>query len=82
VLASQARTVAEQVPVESVRDLPDGTFEVRLRVTNPVWLRQLLLARARHVRSVEPAAVAQDVRETARAALAAYERLPDAPAAG
>lgn len=80
VLASQARTVAEQVPVESVRDLPDGAFEVRLRVTNPVWLRQLLLARARHVRSVEPASVADDVRETAGAALAAYARLDDAPA--
>ena len=77
VLASQARTVAEQVPVESVRDLPDGAFEVRLRVTNPVWLRQLLLARARHVRSVEPADVADDVRQTARTTLAAYARLAD-----
>ncbi len=38
--ASPARAVAEQVPVESVRNLPDGAFEVRLRVTNPVWLRQ------------------------------------------
>ncbi|WP_369824602.1 helix-turn-helix transcriptional regulator [Cellulosimicrobium sp. CUA-896] len=76
VLASPARAVAEQVPVESVRDLPDGSFEVRLRVTNPVWLRRLLLARAPHVLSVEPASVAQDVRQAARAALTAYERLP------
>ncbi|MCB7137509.1 helix-turn-helix transcriptional regulator [Cellulosimicrobium marinum] len=73
VLASQARAVAEQVPVEQVRDLPDGDFEVRLRVTNPVWLRQLLLARARHVRSVAPADVADDVRRAATAALAAYD---------
>ncbi|MFC8921903.1 helix-turn-helix transcriptional regulator [Cellulosimicrobium sp. NPDC057127] len=76
VLASPARAVAEQVPVESVRDLPDGSFEVRLRVTNPVWLRRLLLARAPHVLSVEPASVADDVREVARAALAAYADLP------
>ncbi|WP_139123188.1 helix-turn-helix transcriptional regulator, partial [Cellulosimicrobium cellulans] len=77
VLASPARAVAEQVPVESVRDLPDGSFEVRLRVTNPVWLRRLLLSRAPHVLSVEPASVADDVREVATAALAAYSDLPD-----
>ncbi|MGO3814996.1 MAG: hypothetical protein ACTJHV_09390, partial [Cellulosimicrobium funkei] len=48
--------------------------------TNPVWLRQLLTERARHVLAVEPAAVAQDVREAASAALAAYAHLPgDAP---
>ncbi|CPU66920.1 Uncharacterised protein [Mycobacteroides abscessus] len=74
--ASPARAVAEQVPVESVRNLPGGAFEVRLRVTNPVWLRQLLTERARHVLAVEPAAVAQDVREAASAALAAYAHLP------
>jgi proteasome accessory factor C len=82
--ASPARAVAEQVPVESVRNLPDGAFEVRLRVTNPVWLRQLLTERARHVLAVEPASVGRDVREAASAALAAYAHLPgeDAGAGG
>ncbi|SMF02115.1 proteasome accessory factor C [Cellulosimicrobium cellulans J34] len=80
--ASPARAVAEQVPVESVRNLPDGAFEVRLRVTNPVWLRQLLTERARHVLAVEPASVAQDVREAASAALAAYAHLPSDPVDG
>jgi proteasome accessory factor C len=72
VLASPARWVAEEVPTESVRDLPDGSFEVRLRVTNPAWLRGLLLANAAHVRSVAPAEVAQDVADAAREALDAY----------
>lgn len=72
VLESGARWVAEEVPVESVRNLPDGTFEVRLRVTNRAWLRRLLLELAPHVRSVAPSDVAEDVRSAAREALAAY----------
>jgi proteasome accessory factor C len=72
VLASQARWVAEEVPAESVRDLDDGSFEVRLRVTNPAWLRRLLLANAPDVRSVSPPEYAVDVAGAARAALDAY----------
>lgn len=75
VLSSGARWVAEEVPVESVRNLPDGTFEVRLRVTNRAWLRRLLLELAPHVRSVAPADLADDVRSAAREALAAYPDL-------
>ncbi|ANC30231.1 helix-turn-helix transcriptional regulator [Isoptericola dokdonensis] len=71
-LASTARWIAEEVPVESVRDLPDGSFEVRLRVTNPAWLQRLLLTNAPHVLSVEPADVARDVAAAAVDALAAY----------
>jgi proteasome accessory factor C len=55
-----------------VRDLPDGSFEVRLRVTNPAWLQRLLLTNAPHVLSVEPADVARDVAAAAVDALAAY----------
>jgi proteasome accessory factor C len=72
VLASPARWVAEEVPAESVRDLPDGSFEVRLRVTNPAWLRRLLLSNAPDVLAVDPPDVAADVAASARAALAAY----------
>jgi proteasome accessory factor C len=72
VLASPARWVAEEVPVERVVDQPDGSFEVRLRVTNPAWLRRLLLANAPDVVSVEPGDVADDVASAARRALAAY----------
>ncbi|MFC8734020.1 helix-turn-helix transcriptional regulator [Luteimicrobium sp. NPDC057192] len=75
VFDSPARWVAEEVPVESVRNRDDGTFEVTLRVADPVWLRHLLLQQARHVRSVTPPWPAVDVAEAARAALGAYARL-------
>ncbi len=76
-LASPVRWIAEQVPVESVEDLPDGDFRVALRVAEPAWLRHLLLQVAAHVRSVEPAVVAADAAQAARAALAAYGPLAD-----
>lgn len=71
-LASRARWVAEEVPVEKVTDLPDGSFEVRLRVTNPAWLRRLLLTNAPDVLAVWPPQVAADVAEAASTALVAY----------
>jgi proteasome accessory factor C len=76
---SPARWVAEEVPVEGVRNLTDGTFEVTLRVADPVWLRHLLLQQARHVRAVTPAWAAVDVAESARVALGAYARLDAEP---
>jgi proteasome accessory factor C len=76
---SPARWVAEEVPVEGVRNLTDGTFEVTLRVADPVWLRHLLLQQARHVRAVSPAWAAVDVAESARVALGAYARLDAEP---
>ncbi len=72
VFASPARWFAEQVPVESVRDLPDGDFEVILRVGDPVWLRTMLLQNALHVRSVDSPRVFNDVQEAAKSALNAY----------
>jgi proteasome accessory factor C len=72
---SPARWVAEEVPVETVRNLDDGTFEVTLRVADPVWLRHLLLQQSRHVRAVGPIWAAVDVAEAARVALGAYARL-------
>jgi proteasome accessory factor C len=76
-LASPERWIAEQVPVESVEDLPDGGFRVALRVAEPAWLRHLLLQVAANVRTVEPAVVATDAADAARAALAAYGPLAD-----
>lgn len=75
VLASQARWIAEQIPVESVVNLDDTRFAVTVRVANPLWLRHLLLRHARHVRSVRPAATRDDVTRAAEAALAAYAAL-------
>lgn len=74
--APRARWFAEEVPVESVRNLPDGDFEVTLRVTNPGWLRSSLIRLAPYVRSVSPKALADDVAGAARDALAVYGARP------
>lgn len=71
-LASRARWIAEQVPVESVENLPDGDFRLALRVVDPAWLRHLLLQVAADVRAITPPRVAQDAAAAARAALACY----------
>jgi proteasome accessory factor C len=83
-LRSTGRWVAETVPVEGVRNLPDGTFEVDVRVVRPAFLRSLLLQAADEVLGVRPPEVARDVADRARAALAAYGPLagPDARAGG
>ena len=80
-LESRARWVAETVPVESVRNRPDGSFEVDLRVVDPTWLRHLLLQIAGDVRAVRPRSVAVDVAQIARSALGAYDvTVPGQPA--
>ena len=81
-LASPARWIAEQVPVEGVEELPDGGFRVALRIAEPAWLRHLLLQTAAHVRSVTPGSVASDVAAAARAALAAYGETAGGTAGG
>lgn len=73
VLASSARWFAEEVPVETVTNLPGGDFEVTLHVTNPDWLRRVLLEIPSQVRSVRPAELAAEVRAAAGDALAAYD---------
>ncbi len=74
-LASPGRWIAETTPVEAERDLPDGSFEVDVRVVQPAWLRHLLLQAAEVVLDVRPAEVAHDAAAFARRALAAYAPL-------
>lgn len=71
-LRSTGRWVAETVPVEGVRNLPDGTFEVDVRIGQPAFLRQLLLQAAEELLAVRPPEVARDVAARAGEALAAY----------
>ena len=82
-LRSTGRWVAETVPVEEVRNLPDGSFEVDVRVGQPAFLRSLLLQAAQDVLGVRPPEMARDVAERARGALSAYGDLaataPPAP---
>lgn len=77
-LRSTGRWVAETVPVEGVRNLPDGSFEVDVRVAQRAFLRSLLLQAADDVLAVRPPEVARDVADRARAALAAYGPLASA----
>ncbi|MFS0699487.1 helix-turn-helix transcriptional regulator [Cellulomonas sp. 179-A 4D5 NHS] len=76
-LTSQGRWVAENVPVEAVRNHDDGTFEVDLRIANRAFLRHLLLQAADDILEVRPADAAADVSAVARAALDAYGPLAD-----
>jgi proteasome accessory factor C len=71
-LRSTGRWVAETVPVEEVRNLPDGTFEVDVRIAQPAFLRNLLLQAAEDLLGVQPPEVGRDVAARARDALAAY----------
>ncbi|WP_020573848.1 helix-turn-helix transcriptional regulator [Actinopolymorpha alba] len=72
-LDPQAAWVAEYYPCEEVTELRDGSLLVRLRVADPRWLRRLALRLGGTARVVEPAELAEAVREDAVRALAAYE---------
>ncbi|CAM5778461.1 helix-turn-helix transcriptional regulator [Cellulomonas persica] len=71
-LASPGRWIAESTPVQEVRNLEDGSFEIDLRVVSPAWLRHLVMQAANEIIDVRPRSVAAEVASTARAALAAY----------
>jgi len=71
-LSGRARWAAEQLPVESIVEHEDGSFDVSLRVTSPAWLQQLLLRLAPSIRRVEPPDAALDTAAAAARALAAY----------
>ena len=72
-LTRAARWVAEYYPCEQVEDLPGGGLRVRLRTPDPRWVVRLALRLGELGRVVDPPSVAAEVREQARAALAAYE---------
>lgn len=71
-LRSRGRWIAESAPVEQVRNLDDGTFEVDLRVLQSAWLTHVLLRAGDDVLDVRPPAAAAAAVAVARRALAAY----------
>lgn len=71
-LEPRARWIAEYHPVDEVEEGPDGHLRVRMRVGDTAWLRRLVLRGSGGVRVLEPATLASEVRDVARAALAAY----------
>ena len=71
-LASRARWVAETTPVDAVRNLDDGSFEVDVRVVQHAWLRHLVLQVADDVLEIRPARIAQEVARGRPCGAAAY----------
>jgi proteasome accessory factor C len=74
-LSPQARWVTEYYPVETVRELRDGSLTVTLRVGHPAWLQGLMLRLGGSARLVRPASLADQVRAAAERALANYAEL-------
>jgi proteasome accessory factor C len=72
-LAPTARWVAESYPCESVTVLTDGRLRIALRTPDTTWVRRLALRLGEDARVVAPAALADEVRASAAAALALYD---------
>jgi proteasome accessory factor C len=72
-LGPTARWVAEDYPCESVTELADGRLRIGLRTPDTTWIRRLALRLGEDARVVSPAALADEVRSAAAAALAQYE---------
>ena len=71
-LAPEAVWVAEYYPTEAVSPRPDGGLTVTLRVTDPAWLRGLLLQLRGGATVVAPAGADSSAVETAQEALDQY----------
>lgn len=67
-----AAWVAEYYPTEQVTAGDDGALTVSLRVTNPAWLRSLLLRLGGDARVLAPAGAGDSAAESAREALDQY----------
>ncbi len=71
-LSPQARWVTEYYPVESAVEEPDGGLTVTVRVGDPDWLVRLLLPLGDTAELLDPAELAERVRDTAQQALDHY----------
>ncbi len=74
-LKPSAAWVAEYYPTEAVKAHPDGGMTVSLRVTDPAFLRGLLLRLAGGARVVAPAGAGDSAAEAAQEALDQYGAL-------
>jgi len=72
-LAPGARWVAEYYPCESVTELDEGRLRAVLRTPDTGWVRRLALRLGEDARVAAPAALAEEVRASAAAALALYD---------
>jgi proteasome accessory factor C len=65
--------VADYYPHEEVAELEDGGLQVSLRVSEPAWVRALVLGSGGQVAVLSPGWLAESIRSDAAAALAAYD---------
>jgi proteasome accessory factor C len=63
--------VADYYPTEEVAEVPDG-LQVSLRVSEPAWVRSLVLGSGGQVEVLSPGWLAESIRSDAERALAAY----------
>ena len=75
-----AAWVAEYYPTESVSAQPSGGLIVSLHVTDPAWLRGLLLRLQGGARVLAPEGAGDSAAEAAREALDQYTVLLGSPA--
>jgi proteasome accessory factor C len=68
-LAADARWVAEYYPVDELTELPGGGARVRMRYSDRAWMIRLVLSLAGQATVVDPADLAEEVRQRARDAV-------------
>jgi proteasome accessory factor C len=72
-VAPSASWMFEYYPLREVGERPDGSFEAVMTYASDDWMTRLVLGFGSAVRVLEPASLAQRVRDAAGAALAAYQ---------
>ena len=73
--------VADYYPPEEVTELDDGGLQVSLRVSDPTWVRSLVLGSGGQVEVLSPGWLTDSIRGDAARALAAYGTDVTGPAA-
>ncbi len=71
-IAPEAAWMFDYYPMRVLRELPDGHFEAAMTYASDEWMARLVLGFGAEVTVLEPAALANQVREAAHAALGAY----------
>ena len=64
--------VADYYPTEDVTELADGVLQVSLRVSEPAWVRSLVLGSGGQVAVLSPGWLTESIRADAERALAQY----------
>jgi proteasome accessory factor C len=77
-LSPAARWVVDYYPHEGVEERAGGVLRMQLRVSDPAWLRRLVLRLGGAARIVAPGYLADEVREEAQRALTVYRSDPTA----